>query len=135
MTTDCNSVTERIFGALYHLSSSKHNRDWLKQTRHEWQPSIPAYDLSTQSTGSTFSSDAETLSISTDSSQAIRHSQKSRHVSTFSDHTLPLHSQESLSFNPMETNGSPMSGQITTTASAIVNCIINSQEGGISEEK
>ena len=35
---------------------------------------------------STFSSDAETLSMAMDSSQEIPHSQNSRHVSTFSGH-------------------------------------------------
>ena len=52
-----------------------------------------------------------------DSSQAIPHSQISRHVSTYSNHTLPLQSQESLPFNPMETSGSPVPGQITTPTS------------------
>ena len=70
-----------------------------------------------------------------DSSQAIPHSQNSGHVSTFSDHTLPLESQESLSFNPMETSGFPMPGQITTPTSAIVNYVINSGGAVISEEK
>ena len=125
MTTDCNS-----FGVTFHFSISKHYQDWLKQTRHNWQTSIPAYDLSTQSTGSTFSSDAGTLSMAVDSSQAIPHSQNSRHVSTFSDRTLPLESQESLSFSPMETSGSPMPGQITTPTSAIVNYVINAEGGG-----
>ena len=130
LTCIFEAVTERIFGATFHLSNSKHYRDWLKQTRHNWQTSIPAYDLSTQSTGSTFSSDAGTLSMAVDSSQAIPHSQNSRHVSTFSDHTLPLESPESLSFNPMETSGSPMPGQITTPTSAIVNYVINAEGGG-----
>ena len=130
LTCIFEAVTERIFGATFHLSNSKHYRDWLKQTRHNWQTSIPAYDLSTQSTGSTFSSDAGTLSMAVDSSQAIPHSQNSRHVSTFSDRTLPLESQESLSFSPMETSGSPMPGQITTPTSAIVNYVINAEGGG-----
>ena len=43
--------------------------------------------------------------------------------------TLPLESQESLPFNPMETGGSPMPGQITTPMSAIVNYVINSDGG------
>ena len=55
-----------IFGATFHLSNSKHYIDSLEQARHNWQTSIPAYDLSTQSTGSTFSSDAGTLSIAMD---------------------------------------------------------------------
>ena len=87
LTCVFEAVTERIFGTTFDLSNSKHYRNWLKQTRHNWQTSIPAYDLSTQSTGSTFSSDAETLSMAMDSSQAFPHSQDSRHVSTFSDHT------------------------------------------------
>jgi hypothetical protein len=66
LTCIFETVTERIFGATFHLSNSKHYRDWLKQTRHNWQTSIPAYNLSTQSTGSTFSSDAETLSMAMD---------------------------------------------------------------------
>ena len=73
-----------------------------------------------------------------DSSQAILHSQNSNHVNTFSDHTLLLESQESLSFNPMEMIGFPMPGQITTLTSAIVNYVINSEGGGggvISEGK
>ena len=70
-------------------------------------------------------------SMAMDSSQAIPHSQNSRQVSTLSDHTLPLESQESLSFDPMETNGSPMPGQITTPTSAIVNYVINAGGGGL----
>ena len=36
------AVTERIFGAIFHLSNSKQYRDWLRQARHNWQTSIPS---------------------------------------------------------------------------------------------
>ena len=115
LTCIFEAVTERIFSATFHFSNSKHYRDRLKQTRHNWQTSLPVLWLYMicphHSTGSTFSSDADTLSMAMDSSQAIPHSQNSRHVSTFRDHTIPLKSQESLSFNPMGTSGSPMPGQ------------------------
>lgn len=130
LTCIFEAVTERIFGTTFHLSNSKHYRDWLKQTRHNWQASIPTYDLSSQSTGSTFPSDAETLSMALDSSQAIPHSQNDGRLSTFSDPTVPLDSQDSLSFNPMDTAGSPVPSQMPTPTSAVVHSVINSEGGG-----
>ena len=130
LTCIFEAVTERIFGTTFHLSNSKHYRDWLKQTRHNWQASIPTYDLSSQSTGSTFPSDAETLSMALDSSQAIPHSQNDGRLSTFSDPTVPLDSQDSLSFNPMDTAGSSVPSQMPTPTSAVVHSVINSEGGG-----
>ncbi len=132
LTCIFEAVTERIFGTTFHLSNSKHYRDWLRQTRHNWQTSIiePSYDLSTQSTGSTLSSDVETLSRTLDSSQAISHSQDNRQVWTSSDSTLPINSQESLPSNPMETTGPPMSAQMT----AIVN-YVNKGGGGVHKRR
>ena len=135
LTCIFEAVTERIFGTTFHLSNSKHYRDWLKQTRHNWQASIPTYDLSSQSTGSTFPSDAETLSMALDSSQAIPHSQNDGRLSTFSDPTVPLDSQDSLSFNPMDTSGSSIPSQMPTPTSAVVHSVINSEGGVISEER
>ena len=69
LTCIFEAVSEHIFGDTFHPSNSKHYRDWLKQTQvtqNKWQTSIPAYDLSTQSTGSTFSSHVETFSMAMD---------------------------------------------------------------------
>ena len=134
LTCIFEAVTERIFGTTFHLSNSKHYRDWLRQTRHNWQTSIPSYDLSTQSTGSTLSSDVETLSMTLDSSQAIPHSQDNRQVWTASDSTIPINSQEPLSSNPMETTGPPTSAQMTTPLSAIVN-YVNNSGGGVHKRR
>jgi hypothetical protein len=60
------AVTERIYGTTFALSTSEQYRQWLRQTRHNWQPMIPDHDLSTQSTESTHSSKAETLSMEVD---------------------------------------------------------------------
>ena len=128
------NIANCVAPSLFHLSNSKHYRDWLRQTRHNWQTSIPSYDLSTQSTGSTLSSDVETLSMTLDSSQAIPHSQDNRQVWTSSDSTLPINSQEPLSSNPMEATGPPTSAQMTTPLSAIVN-YVNNSGGGVHKRR
>ena len=61
------AVTERIFGNTFDLTTSPEYRNWLRQTRHNWQTSIPEYDLSSQSTESITSSRAEVFSLATDS--------------------------------------------------------------------
>ncbi len=97
---------------------------------------MPTYDMSSQSTGSTFPSDAETLSMALDSSQATPHGQNDGRLSNFSasDPTVPPDSQASLSFNPMDTAGSSIPSQMPTPMSAVVHYVINS-EGVISEER
>lgn len=67
LTCIYEAVTERIFGVTFDLSTSAQYRSWLRQTRHNWQNSIPEYDLSSQSSESITSSRAETLSLATDS--------------------------------------------------------------------
>ena len=70
LTHTYEAVTERIYGTTFALSNSAQYRQWLKQTRHNWQPMIPDHDLSTQSTASTPSSQAETFSMQVDSPRA-----------------------------------------------------------------
>lgn len=67
LTCIYEAVTERIFGITFDLSTSAQYRSWLQQTRHNWQISIPEYDLSSQPTESVTSSRAETLSLAADS--------------------------------------------------------------------
>ena len=93
-------VTERIYGTTFALSNSAQYRQWLRQTRHNWQPMIPDHDLSPQSTESMPSSQAETLSMEIDSPRASLVSHYYNTQSRASQHTIPLESQQSRSSQP-----------------------------------
>lgn len=95
LTCIYEAVTERIFGTTFGLSNSAHYRQWLRQTRHNWQPTIPVFDLSSQSTESDSSSQAETRSMSIDSPRASPESQGVQ--SSSSQHTVPLESPPKMS--------------------------------------
>ena len=90
-------MTERIYGTIFALSNSAKYRQWLKQTRHNWQPMIPDHDLSTQSTESMPISQAETLSMQIDSPRASLISQDQSIQSEASQRTIPFESPQSRS--------------------------------------
>jgi len=95
LTHTYEAVTERIYGTTFALSNSPQYRQWLMQTRHNWQPMIPDHDLSTQSTESLPSSQAETLSMQVDSPRASHCSQDRSIHAEASQCTIPLESQQS----------------------------------------
>ena len=122
------AITERIYGSTFALSNSAQYRQWLRQTRHNWQPMIPDHDLSQQSTESIPPSQAETVSMAIDSPRASLVS----HQSSASQPTIPLQSQQSTSSLPVDVNNGA-DGTRDSTASAsvidnvdIVNYVINS---------
>lgn len=130
------AVTERIFGTTFALSNSEQYRQWLRQTRHNWQPMIPEYDLPTQSTESAPSSQAETLSMEVDSPRASLVSQDQNIESRASQHTIPLESEQNILSQPMAlSNGEESVRNSATPASVVnvvhvVNYVINSGAGG-----
>ena len=118
------------------LSNSPQYRQWLKQTRHNWQPMIPDHDLSTQSTESLPSSQAETLSMQVDSpTESLCSQDRSSHAQA-SQRTIPLESQQSRSsLHRHLTNGANGARNSTAPASVvsvvdIVNYEINPGGGG-----
>lgn len=99
-------VTERIFGVTFDLSNSAHYRHWLQHTRHNWQLSIPDYDLSSQSTESMSSSRAETMSIAVHSQ--VTNLADFMHCDDFGSRqfTRPLESQQPVP-SPIEADEQP----------------------------
>ena len=85
---------------------------------------MPAYDLSTQSTKSTMSSEAETLSM--DLQEICRQPNKQ-------NCTIHIESQQILSSNVMDTPSCPMPDLMATPTSTNVNYVINFGVEGISE--
>jgi hypothetical protein len=133
------AVTERIFGTTFALSNSQQYRQWLRQTRHNWQPMIPEYDLSTQSTESAPSSQAETLSMEVDSPRASPVGQGCDHniQSGASQHTIPLQSDQNILSQPMDlSNGEvSISNSTTPTSGQKVSDIVNYHDVINSEER
>ena len=58
------ATTERIIGVTSLLSNSNVYQQWLVQTRHNWLPTCPMYDLSSQASRSFLGSSLDTLSAS-----------------------------------------------------------------------
>jgi len=136
LTHTYEAVTKRIYGTTFALSNSAHYRQWLKQTRHNWQPMIPDHDLSTQSTESTPSSQAETLSMQVDSPRASLVSQDQSIQSEASQRTIPLESQQSRSSLHRHLRNGANGARNSTAPASVVNAVdivnyeINPGRGG-----
>jgi hypothetical protein len=64
LTCIFEAITERSIGVTNVLSNSKVYQQWLAETRHNWLPTCPTYDLSSQTTDSFLGSSVDTLSDS-----------------------------------------------------------------------
>ena len=58
------AITERIIGVTSILSNSNVYKQWLDQIRHNWLPTYPLFDLSSQTSHSFLGSSLDTMSAS-----------------------------------------------------------------------